>query len=37
VDTSRASSRPTRIDWIGVSRDWKVVAAGIDRTAILRR
>jgi endonuclease/exonuclease/phosphatase family metal-dependent hydrolase len=22
-----------RIDWIGVSRDWKVVAAGIDRTA----
>jgi endonuclease/exonuclease/phosphatase family metal-dependent hydrolase len=27
------ASKGSRIDWIGVSRDWKVVAAGIDRTA----
>jgi endonuclease/exonuclease/phosphatase family metal-dependent hydrolase len=26
-------SQGSRIDWIGVSRDWTVVAAGIDRTA----
>jgi endonuclease/exonuclease/phosphatase family metal-dependent hydrolase len=25
-------SKGSRIDWIGVSRDWKVIAAGIDRT-----
>lgn len=25
-------SKGGRIDWIGVSRDWKVVSAGIDRT-----
>ncbi len=25
-------SRGSRIDWIGVSKDWKVIAAGIDRT-----
>jgi endonuclease/exonuclease/phosphatase family metal-dependent hydrolase len=27
------ASTGSRIDWIAVSRDWKVVAAGIDRTA----
>lgn len=27
-----APRKGNRIDWIGVSRDWKVVAAGIDRT-----
>lgn len=27
------ASTGSRIDWIGVSRDWKVAAAGIDRTA----
>lgn len=26
------ASKGSRIDWIGVSRDWKVIAAGIDRT-----
>lgn len=26
-------SKGSRIDWIAVSRDWKVIAAGIDRTA----
>jgi endonuclease/exonuclease/phosphatase family metal-dependent hydrolase len=26
------ASKGSRIDWIGVSRDWTVVAAGIDRT-----
>jgi exonuclease III len=25
-------SKGSRIDWLGVSRDWQVVAAGIDRT-----
>jgi endonuclease/exonuclease/phosphatase family metal-dependent hydrolase len=27
------ASTGSRIDWIAVSRDWKVVAAGIDRTS----
>lgn len=27
------ANKGDRIDWIGVSRDWKVVAASIDRTA----
>jgi endonuclease/exonuclease/phosphatase family metal-dependent hydrolase len=28
---SAAPSKASRIDWIGVSRDWTVIAAGIDR------
>ncbi|MCE9567190.1 MAG: hypothetical protein K8U57_34745 [Planctomycetes bacterium] len=35
IDSYRTAhpSKGSRFDWIGVSRDWKVVSAGIDHTS----